>query len=58
MTTATRTTRVYKDSDGWWADLSPGLKDGSDPLATCHTLHEQTRSRLTQAIREVTAVWM
>lgn len=31
------------DEDGYWIYLKPGLKDGNDPLAVLHTIHEDTR---------------
>lgn len=33
----------YRDEDGYWIELKPGLKDDDDPLGAVHGIHEDTK---------------
>ena len=40
---------LYHDQDGWWIHLGKGWRKGDD---ICHTLHEDTQTRLMQELRK------
>ena len=38
----------YRDEDGYWIDLKPGLKAANDPVGCVHGMHEDTRKEAYQ----------
>jgi hypothetical protein len=44
-----RVSEMYQDSDGFWIYLKRGWRQGDN---VCHTLHEDTQTRLLQELRK------
>ena len=43
-----RVREMFHDDDGWWIYLKRGWRQGDN---LCHTLHEDTKTRLMQELR-------
>ena len=43
----------YQDSDGYWIELAPGWKNGSDPIGCEHGIVEDTKSAAYKSLASV-----
>jgi hypothetical protein len=43
--------KEWKDSDGYWIALAPGLMDGENPH--CHQIHEDTKAQAYEVLKSV-----
>jgi len=43
----------YRDSDGYWIDLTPGWKSGDDPIGCVHGIHEDTKREALAKMKSV-----
>ena len=43
---------LYRDEDGWWADLPDGWCEAGNP--GCHGIHEDTKAEVLRGIADIT----